>query len=247
MRDVPVALQLYSVRDALATDPRGTIRRVAQMGYRGVEPFGLTPAGAALQRALFDEFGLLVPSVHAPLHEPDKARDVLAVAAALGCERVVSGYGPDDFETLADVERCCRGFEAARAMARDSGLRYGIHNHWWEFEPLGGTYPYRVLLERLDPDIFFEVDVYWVQAAGLDPASVLQELGPRAELLHMKDGSTSKDDAMTALGTGAVDIAGLAAATRASAHWWIVELDRCDTDMFAAVDASLRYLEGLER
>lgn len=242
---VPVALQLYSLRESLAADPRGTIQRVAAMGYRGVEPFGLTRESAKAQKALFDEFGLQVPSVHAPLHVPDRADEALAVAEILGCERVASGYGPESFATLAAIDASSDGFNRAHALAAAHGLRYGIHNHWWEFEPVAGEMPYRRLLETLDSAIRFEVDVYWVQAAGLDPLAVLHDLGARAETLHLKDGSTIKEDPMTALGTGAVDIRGITEATRHTADWWIVELDRCATDMFTAVHESLTYLESL--
>lgn len=244
-RRVPIAVQLYSLREALAADARGTIERVAEMGYDGVEPFGLTPESARVQKALFDEFGLRVCSVHAPLHVAAKADTVLQVADILDCDRVVSGYGPEDFATLEGVARCCDGFNRAQELAARHGLRYGVHNHWWEFEPVEGRLPYRRMLDALDPAVFYQLDVYWVQAAGLDPHDVIAELDTKADMFHLKDGSTHKDDPMTALGTGAVDIAGIVAATRPTAHWWIVELDRCATDMFTAVADSLTYLESL--
>jgi len=245
VRNVPVALQLYSLREALAADVRGTIHRVAEMGYAGVEPFGLTPESAKQQKALFDEYGLQVPSVHAPLHVADQADAVLEVADVLGCTSVVSGYGPEGFASPEAIERSCAGFDRAHELAAAHGLRYGIHNHWWEFEPVAGSLPYRHMLRVLDPAIFYELDVYWVQAAGLDPLDVIAEFGDKADIFHLKDGSTRKEDSMTALGTGAVDIAGIVAATRPAAKWWIVELDRCDTDMFTAVADSLTYLESL--
>lgn len=246
-RSVPIAVQLYSLREELEADQRDTIRKVAEMGYAGVEPFGLTPASARQQKALFDEFGLRVPSVHAPLHATDKADAVLEIAAVLGCDRVVSGYGPDDFATLDAIERSCEGFNRAQELAARHGLRYGIHNHWWEYEPVAGVLPYRRMLSLLDPAIFFQLDVYWVQSAGLDPLEVIAELGGTADMFHLKDGSTRKEDPMTTLGTGAVDIEGIVAATRPTAHWWIVELDRCATDMVTAVADSLSYLESLRQ
>jgi len=242
---VPVALQLYSLREALTQDLRGTIERVARLGYQGVEPFGLTRQSAPVQKALFDEYGLQVPSVHAPLHLPDKADEALAVAELLGCQRIASGYGPEAYVDLNAIDRATDGFNHAQRLAATHGLRYAIHNHWWEFEPVAGTRPYRRMLEALDPHVCFQVDVYWVQAAGLDPLTVLEELGSRAETLHLKDGSTVKEDPMTALGAGNVDIRAIAAATIRTAAWWIVELDRCATDMFVAVDESLRYLRRL--
>jgi sugar phosphate isomerase/epimerase len=243
---VPVALQLYSLREALAADPSGTIERVARMGFEGVEPFGLTREGAKAQKALFDEFGLKVPSVHAPLHLPERADEALAVAEVLGCERIASGYGPDWYVSLDAVDRAAAGFNRASDLARAQGRRYAIHNHWWEFEPVEGSLPYRRMLQTLDPGVSFQADVYWVQAAGLDPVSVLRELGPRVETLHMKDGSTVKEDPMTALGRGVVDVRGIATATSHTVDWWIVELDRCATDMFTAVSESLAYLASLD-
>lgn len=242
---VPVALQLYSLRQELATDLRGTIARVAALGFAGVEPFGLTRESALEQKALFDEFGLQVPSLHAPLHLPDRADEALAVAEVLGCHRVASGYGPESYLSIEAIDLACRGFDTAQRLAASQGLRYGVHNHWWEFEPVAGVLPYQRMLERLDPEVYFQVDVYWVQAAGLDPLAVLAELGPRAETLHLKDGSTVKEDAMTALGSGAVAIDAITRATRDTAAWWIVELDRCATDMFTAVEDSLAYLRSL--
>src|SRR5690606_5711066 len=108
---------------------------------------------------------------------------------------------PDGFATLDAIDRSCDGFNRAQRLAAAHGLRYGVHNHWWEFEPVAGTLPYRRLLPALDPAVFFQLDVYWVQAAGLDPLAVLDELGDRVDMLHLKDGSTVKEDPMTALGT----------------------------------------------
>lgn len=242
---VPVALQLYSLRESLAADARATIKRVAEMGFVGVEPFGLTRKSAAAQKALFDEFGLQVPSVHAPLHLPARADEALAVAEVLGCERIASGYGPESYLSLDAVDLTCARFNEAQALAARNGVRYSVHNHWWEFEPVEGEVPYRHMLSALDPAVLFQVDVYWVQAAGLDPVAIVTELGARAETLHLKDGSTVKEDPMTALGTGVVDIRGITEATRHTAAWWIVELDRCATDMFTAVEESLTFLKSL--
>jgi sugar phosphate isomerase/epimerase len=99
-----------------------------------------------------------------------------------------------------------------------------------------------VMLEHLDPDVFFEVDVYWVQTAGQDPVQVVHHLDSRAPLLHVKDGPCQMDADMTALGEGVVDIPGVAAAGARSTEWLVVELDRCATDMLEAVRKSYRYL-----
>jgi sugar phosphate isomerase/epimerase len=240
-----IALQLFSLRDALAQDVEGTLRRVAAMGYAGVEPFGLTPETAVQARRLCDELGLTVPSVHVRLPE-GAARDVvLDTVAALAPERVVSGLGQAEFGSLDKVVGACERLNAANALVAAQGLPFGVHNHWWEFGVVDGVLPYRAMLERLDPSVFFELDVYWMRAAGVDPAAVMPEFAGRARLLHVKDGPAEVGRPMVALGEGVVDVPGIVRANAAHTEWLIVELDACETDMFEAVEKSLRYLEEL--
>lgn len=214
------------------------------MGYRAVEPFGLTPATAALTRRLCDELGLGIPSVHVPLPRGDAKDGVLEVLEHLRPERVVSGLGQAEFTTWALVERSSERLAEAHALLAGEGYRFGVHNHWWEYQLVEGRYPYRYLLESLPHDAFFELDVYWMQTGGVDPATAIREFGARAPLLHLKDGPTKVGKPMVALGQGEVDIRGIIAANRPHTEWLIVELDNCETDIFDAVDASLRYLEG---
>jgi sugar phosphate isomerase/epimerase len=240
----PIALQLYSVREQTARDFEGTIRRVAAAGYAGVEtasfPEGVTPARA---KALFDELGLAVCAAHAPLPLGDQTAETVALMTALDCERLICAYlPPEDYATLDDVHRACDRLNEAAANAQANGLRLGVHNHWWEFQPVNSVRPYEVWLERLDPDIFFELDTYWAQVGGVAPLEALRALGSRVELLHVKDGPADKSDSpMVAVGQGALDYTAIIPAASA-AEWLIVELDRCATDMMAAVEQSYRYL-----
>ena len=91
----PIALQLYTVRDQLARDFEGTIRRVADIGYAGVEtasfPVGVSAAAA---KALFDEVGLTICAAHAPLPLGEAATETLDRLAALGCDRLVCAWLP---------------------------------------------------------------------------------------------------------------------------------------------------------
>ncbi len=245
---VPVGLQLYSVRKALAEDFAGVMKKVADAGYAGVEPalgvLGATPDEAA---KLFRELGLAVPSTHAPLPLGDHKAQVLDFAATVGCPRIISGKGPDDFKTLDLIKQSCDLFNQAQAVAAENGLTFGIHNHWWEFQQVEGRYVYHVMLEHLDPAIFFEIDTYWVQTAGPDPAQVVKELGPRAPLLHIKDGPAVRGEPHVAVGDGDLDFHAIVQAAGDAVEWLIVELDDCATDMVEAVAKSCRYLvkEGL--
>jgi len=242
----PIALQLYTVREQMARDFEATIRRVADIGYAGVEvarlPDGVTAAQA---KSLFDELGLTICAAHAPLPLGEQAGASLELMTALGADRLVCAWlPPEEYATLDGTYRVCDRLNEAAAVCATHGLRLGVHNHWFEFEPIPGTAvrPYEVWLERLDPVVFIELDTYWAKVGGVEPLEALRRLGPRAELLHVKDGPADAiPPDMTAVGQGTLDYAAIIPAA-ASAEWLIVELDRCATDMLAAVAESYRYL-----
>jgi len=240
----PLSIQLYTVRDEVRGDFPAVLRRVAEIGYKGVEFAGLhghTPAEIA---ALLQDLGLAVSSSHVALPTPESIRQIADTEKALGNTRLVAGFGPDDFKTLDDCHRSAARFQAAAQLARGEGMTFAIHNHWWEFATLDGHLVYDFLLESA-PDIQGELDIYWAAAAGVSPASVIAKHKSRLPLLHVKDGPADRDGAMTAVGAGKVDIAGaIRAADPSVLQWLIVELDRCDTDMWQAVRESYTYLTG---
>lgn len=129
-------------------------------------------------------------------------------------------------------------------------MSFGYHNHFWEFaEDASGTTGWRKLFDQLEPTVVAELDIYWATVGGADPIRVLNELGPRGRLIHVKDGpADTPENAMVAVGSGSLDVQAILTAA-SSAEWHIVELDRCDTDMFGAIEESYRYLtsNGLSR
>jgi sugar phosphate isomerase/epimerase len=246
----PIGIQLYSVRFDLPNDFAGVVGRIADAGYVGVElalgVLGTTPKEAA---QLFQALGLEVPSAHTPLPLGDDRNKVLDYMAAFGCRRMISGKGPDSFKTPDLIKRTCDLFNEAQAVAAENGMSFGIHNHWWEFERVEGRFVYQVMLEHLDPAVFFELDTYWIQTAGVDPAQAVAEFGPRAPLLHIKDGPAVRGEPHVAVGDGVINVPAIVKAAEGTAEWLIVELDDCATDMVEAVVQSCRYLveEGLAR
>ena len=241
----PIALQLYTLRDDLAQDYAGVVKRIADMGYVGVEPAGfpgMTPQAAG---QLFKELGLVVPSAHLPLPLGDEKNEVLDTAVALGCTRIISPYmAPDHYRTLENIKRVCERFNEANAVAQEHHLAFGIHNHWWEFAEVERRPAWEMMLEQLDSTVFFEVDTYWAQTAGGDAAGIVRRLGNRAPLLHIKDGPGIIGEPMVAVGSGAMDIPSIVEAGAGTTEWLIVELDTCATSMIEAVDQSYHYLVG---
>jgi sugar phosphate isomerase/epimerase len=249
-----MGVQLYTVRDAIKADLAGTLRRVASLGFDGVEtafwPDGVTlaQAGRALQEA-----GLTVCSCHVELPIGDKRQVMLDTARAFNATRMIWHGWPEDkrYSSLEGTKELARIYNASNRFAKDNGLRFGLHNHWWEYRnTIGGKHPFEVLLEEIDPDIFFEVDTYWVKVAGHNPAEIVARLGARAQYLHIKDGparyndqlAVDNPDPMTAVGKGTQDFPAIVHAANGRTEWMVVEMDKTAGDVFTALQESVTYL-----
>jgi sugar phosphate isomerase/epimerase len=249
---VPVGAQLYTLREEAAVDLPGVLARLDAVGFVGVEFagfYGLTPAD--VERALA-KTGLRVASAHVGLAEADAFKAALDDHAAIGCDTVVipAAFEPG-FGDLDKVRGTADRVNDAHEMARARGLTLGYHNHYWELEPIleDGRPALLHFFEHLAPEVVAEVDIYWAQVGGADPASIVSELGARATLLHVKDGpADAPASANVAVGDGAVDTRRVLTAATA-ARWHLVEFDRCDTDIFDAVERSYGFLvaNGLSR
>ena len=240
-----IALQLYSVRDEAAKDFEGTVRRVAEMGYPAVETAGFPGSTAQKAARLFEELGLTVTSAHMGLPLGERKQEALETLEALGKPALVcTQIGPDDVKSVEAIERLCGRLNEGYGVARDNGIAFGVHNHWWEFGMLNGRLVHHYMLERLDPGIFFELDTYWIKVGGQDPIEIGKAAGSRAPMLHIKDGPAVFNQPMTAVGDGVIDIPGIIAAAVPDA-WQIVEMDSCATDVMVAAKKSYDYLAGL--
>jgi sugar phosphate isomerase/epimerase len=102
-----------------------------------------------------------------------------------------------------------------------------------------------VLAELLAPEVFLEIDTYWAAVGGADVPNVLRKLGPRVELLHVKDGPLEKGEPNVAVGSGGMPVADVLAAAPKTV-WRVIEFDECATDLFTAIGESRAYVEALE-
>jgi sugar phosphate isomerase/epimerase len=237
----PPALQLYTVREQLATDRRTVLRCIADFGYGAVEPYDVRTDPDQL-RADLDEAGLAACAVHAKVLGDD-ADALLRGTRTVGADTVIVPWmEPAIFADAGEVAKLARDLNEAAVRAAGHGLRLGYHNHDFELSfRIGGRPALEVLADALDPAIILEVDTYWAAVGGQDVPALLGRLGDRVRYLHVKDGPVTKDDPMTAVGGGRMPVAEILAACP-SAEWHVVELDRCATDMLTAVGDSLAWL-----
>ncbi|WP_295815713.1 sugar phosphate isomerase/epimerase [uncultured Deinococcus sp.] len=252
-----LSVQLYTFRDAYAADPAGTIARVAGMGFKYIEPFGIGNHGlsnadkvgrAKELRALLDANGLQAPTAHTAAPMGENAEAVLDAIEALGTTMPViswpgevPGFERNVMDTKDGTERFADALSEASGHARSRGLSLGYHNHWWEWSQFEGQYAYDLLLSRVSPDVFVEMDTYWAHTGGQDMPALIRRLGNRVKALHLKDGPATPEADQTPLGTGKVDYAAAIAAAPA-ARWHVLEMDRTAGDVFAEVGQSAQTL-----
>jgi sugar phosphate isomerase/epimerase len=238
-----VSVQLYSVREAFAADPGGTLAKLAGIGFTQVEPYGVLENAAVLRTALPDN-GLTAPTAHAKLIGVDQDA-VFAAAVTCGVGVVIDPFTPpEQWQNESDVAATAAALNEAAKRGAEHGITVGYHNHWWELSTsFDDTSAFEVFAAQLDPELVLEVDTYWATAGGADAPALLRRLGKQVHALHVKDGDLATDaSGQVPAGQGRVPVAdGLAAAPDAMR---VVEFDAYDGDIFDGLAASYAYLTG---
>lgn len=242
MQYTQVALQLYTVRDETKRDFEGTLRRVAQMGYTGVEFAGYGNLSAQAMAALLTETGLAVAGTHVGLDSltGEKLGDSIRYCRAIQCPVIVLPSLAQEWRTLDGIRALGPRLNSIGQRCRDEGIDFGYHNHDFEFVPIEGRTFLEHLLEITDPDLVkIELDVYWAAYAGHDPLALLNRLDKRVALIHFKD--MAPDRSMTEVGKGILGMPGLIAFARQHGLWAVVENDYPVLPSLESAKVSLEY------
>ncbi|MFB9237624.1 sugar phosphate isomerase/epimerase family protein [Plantactinospora siamensis] len=238
----PLAVQWYTFRDTPVERRPEVLRELADAGYGAIEPIDVRNDPRRL-RADLDAAGLTVSSIHADLLDWAPA-EVVEVAGVLGADTAIFPWiAAETFQKRDSILNLADRLNRVAARLADDGVRVGYHNHEFELaNRVDGRSGLEVLADALDPRVVLEVDIYWATVGGEHMPDLLRRLGDRVRLLHVKDGPATDPQApMTAVGAGRVPVVEALAAAP-SAQWHIVELDRCATDVLAAVQQSARWL-----
>ncbi|MFZ9221143.1 MAG: sugar phosphate isomerase/epimerase family protein [Sediminibacterium sp.] len=250
-----LSIQLYTVRDQIKEDLRGTIKKIADLGFNNVET-AFWPEGVSLDQAaaVLKEFKLNVSSCHIELPIGAYQKTFLATAKAFNCKNMIWHGWPEDkrYSSLEGTKELVKIYNDANKFAKANGLKFGLHNHWWEFRnKVSDKYVYEILLEGLDKDIFFEIDTYWVKVAGHDPAKIIQQFGDRVKLMHVKDGpalfndklAIDNPDPMTPVGQGTQNFPAIFKAASSKCEWLVIEMDKTTIDVFDALKQSVDFMK----
>jgi sugar phosphate isomerase/epimerase len=244
MNGLQVALQLYTVRDETQQDFAGTIRRVAAMGYEGVEFAGFGGLSDQEMNALLAETGLCAAGAHIGIVElTDKNLETsLAYCRAIGCSSIALPWLAPEFRTVEGIRELAPRLNAIGERCRQAGITFAYHNHDFEFTDLDGRTWYDYLLDATDPALVkVELDVYWAAHAGHDPLALLQRLGNRVALVHCKDQAANGE--MTEVGQGTLDMSGMTAFAQQQGIWAVVEHDHPTLPSLESARISLEYFQ----
>ena len=190
-----VGVQLYSVRDHMKSDPVGTLEKVAATGYHRLEAANSNAAvdpGIGLGMPadqvcdLLDRLGARIIGSHVSPFDDTDSRTVIDYHKAIGNRNIILSimFCRDE----ADLATKCRQFNHMGEICEAEGMRFMYHNHYHEFQKIGGERILDIIAESTDPRyVHFEIDTYWAMRAGMDPARVLKHYGSRVKAIHLKD------------------------------------------------------------
>ena len=236
------SVQLYSVREHLDRDFDSTLTRLAEIGFRSVEPFSLPDNLGKLKQSLLNA-GLKAPTAHGSVLEQPEA--AIAAALELGTTLLIDPYQPEEiFQSEAKVEVLAEKLSAAAAMGKKHGIKIGYHNHDHELtNTVRGEPALFALASMVSEDVVFEIDLFWCQVAKVDPLEVLKKLEGRVVALHAKDAPLGGHvDDQVVLGLGSVDL--LACINHLPDAQVVVEFDTYSGDLFVALESALQYLRA---
>jgi sugar phosphate isomerase/epimerase len=249
-----IGLQLYTVRDKIKQDLDGTLNRLAEIGYNSMEAAGYSFTDGTfygMKPKAFSEklngLGMTLNSSHT-ICDTDTADKTFADAAEAGCKFVIYPYlaaplrqNIDDYKAIAEK------FNKLGEVAKKYDIRFGYHNHAFEFDKMDGQIGMDVLLGETDPELVtFELDLYWVTKGGQNPVDFIKKHAGRFELFHVKDMVKTNDQFFAPVGTGRIDFESIFAIKEtAGMKVFFVEQDRFkDYDPFESVEISFNYLNN---
>ncbi len=231
MARIPLALQMYTVRDSMKEDLEGTFRAVARIGYAGVELAGTADRPEKELKQFLDDLGLKVAGCHVGLDRLESDLDrAIEECLALGSPYVVCPALPEDRRNEeADYRGTGEVFSKIGEACRREGIVFCYHNHSFEFKKFNGVNALDVLYDSSDPELVqAELDTYWVQHGGEDPASTIRKYADRCPLVHLKDMEAGEERFYAEVGEGIMDFQAIFdASEEGGVAWYIVEQDIC--------------------
>jgi len=245
---IPIGLQLYSIREDCAKDLPGTLKKVAAMGYAGVEFAVYHGRSAEEIRAMLDDCGLACCGTHIGIQTllGDALSETMAFNRIIGNEYlIVPGLPAEHTASRAAWANTARTFSAVAAAVKPHGFRTGYHNHHTEFAPLDGELPWDTFFSNASSDVVMQFDTGNAMHGGGDPTVYLRRYPGRALTIHLKE--FSRDVKTALIGEGDMpwkDIFTLCE-TIGGTRWYIVEQESYAYPPLECVERCLKNIRAM--
>ena len=252
MPKTQIAAQLYTLRDFIKTpaEVAQAMKRVREIGYEAVQISGMGPIDPHECRKIMDDNGLTVAATHISFEQMrDDTAAVIEEHHILGCKYPAIGGLPNEYRTSAEgyLTFAMEATGVGKRLA-EAGLTFGYHNHSFELERFGEHLGLAIIYAESDPQyVTGEIDTYWIQHGGGDPAQWIRLLKGRMFLAHLKDMRIKDGQQQYAeVGEGNLNWPNILEACKSTGvEWYIVEQDLCyDRDPFDSLKISLENLQG---
>jgi len=207
-----IGLQLYTIRDAMAADVPGSLKKVADIGYKYLELagyadgkfYGYPPAEF---RKLVNDLGMEILSSHTQVEAQgitlENATKMAEDHALLGVKYCIQPWVVEEARlTISSYQKMASDWNQVGKIMKEHGLMFGYHNHNFEFDTVEGKIPFfDVFMAELDKNLVtMELDMFWTTKAGQDPVEIIKKYPGRFELFHMKDMFTNEAPYFTTVG-----------------------------------------------
>jgi sugar phosphate isomerase/epimerase len=251
MTKPPIALQLYAVRDACAANLPGTLKRISEIGYEGVEFAGYYDHSAAELRKMLESANLQVAGAHVPTEQllGDELDKTIEFHKTLGNKFLIVPWLGDYVKgTRASWLEAAHLLNSISEKLAPHGLFTGYHNHGIEFTEIDGETPWDTFFGNTHPEVVMQIDVgNALQMGGADAVPYLDRYPGRARTVHLKDYSADNQSAI--IGEGSVRWADIfkVCETTAGTEWYIVEQEVKGMDSLQCADQSRRALRKMGR
>ncbi len=244
--DKNIGIQLYTFRDAMMSDAKGTMEKIAGLGFKEIESarsskghyYGLT---AKEMKATCKDLGMKLTSGH--VHLDENWDQTMEEAVESGQEYLICSTMPTRGQTVDNYKKVAEAFNQAGEKCKKAGVKFGYHNHAYEFEAENGQVLYDVLLDHTEADlVHMELDLGWVIVGGKDPLDYFKKYSGRFPLWHLKDMDLAKKES-TEFGKGGLDIAMMLRNKKASGAKHIyVEQEEYAVSPYESMKHNMKFL-----
>ena len=247
-----IGAQLYTLREFTKTpaDIAKTLKRVKQMGYDAVQVSAIGKIDPKELAGILKGEGLVCSATHVSLDRmKNETQAVIDEHQLWGCTlTAIGGFFPKENVTSQTWVDFANDYNAVAKRFADAGIAIGYHNHSHELAKFDGKPALQILIEHLDPSVWIEIDTYWIQHGGGDPAAWIRKVSGRIPAVHLKDMAIKLDRTqyMAEVGEGNINWQSVLDACKgAGTQHYLVEQDICYRDPFESLEISLKNLKGM--